>query len=133
MPLQVNEKEKHDQLIGNSSCPMEVSGWSFKHQRIGENDISSVAIHGQDVILIEDIGTPFQTLKPLQGDFCVVARLMQDGERWLEKHQQPGVGLNVGHSMWLEWKHGNLESALTADDFFECYVGQDTGMSPSAI
>jgi len=133
MPLQVNEKEKHDLLAGNSACPMEASGWSFRHQRVGETDISSVAMHGQDVILIEDVGTPFQTLKPLHGDFGVVARLMHDGERWLEKHQQSVVGMNVGHSIWLEWKHGNLETALTADDFFECYLGQDAAMAPSGM
>jgi hypothetical protein len=133
MPLRVNEKEKHDLTAGESACPMEVSGWSFRQQRVGNDHVSSVAIHGQDVILIEDIGTPYQTLKPLQGDFGVVSRLMQDGERWLQKHQQPGVGMNTGHSIWLEWKHSDLDAALTADDFFECYLGQDEGMSPSVI
>lgn len=133
MPLQVNEKQKHDLTGGEFACPMEGSGWSFRHQRVGEDHVSSVAMHGQDVILIEDIGTPYQTLKPLQGDFGVVARLMQDGERWLQKHQQAGVGMNIGHSLWLEWKHGNLEKALTADDFFECHLGQDASPAPSVI
>jgi hypothetical protein len=58
---------------------------------------------------------------------------MQDGERWLEKHKQPNVGMNIGHSIWLDWKQVSLESALTADDFFECHLGQDASLAPSVI
>lgn len=109
---------------------METSGWSFRQQHIGEDAVTSIAILGQDVILIEDIGTPYQTLKPVTGDFGVVAKLMHDGERWLEKHRQSEAGLNTGHSIWIEWKHACLKAVMNIEEFFEAHSGDEVSPSP---
>lgn len=133
MPQQVNKKENSENLSGKSPCPMDAAGWNFTLQTIGEDTIASICANGQALILIDNIGTAYQTLKPLNGDFGVISRFMHDGERWLKNQGQPGVGMNVGHSIWLEWKQKTLENNVTPDEFFEAYLGQELALSPSVM
>jgi hypothetical protein len=133
MSLQVNETKNNENSGRNRSCPMDAAGWNLSRLKIGEDTISSVRINGQDLILIEDVGTAHQTLKPLSGDFSVVSKFMHDGEQWLEKHGQPGVGMNIGHSLWLEWRQRNLDHNVELDEFFETYLGQEPCLTPSVM
>lgn len=129
MPVAVNQTTKETSTGSQYACFMNDSGWAFRPHKTRDTSLGAISRYGVDVILVEDMSSGMQSLKPITGDYGVIASLMCDADQWLLSHDQPAGGLNSGHDRWLEWQLACLENQMTPLEFFETTAAETVSLS----
>lgn len=126
--LKKQEENSKSAQAGNAEG-FSIDDWSLKI-REGNATHGTIALDGEDVIIVEDIGNPLIKLKPINGDFSIIQYFTVCASGWMTSLKSSEGEVFDAAEIWLQFKAFKEKIGVTATDFLDQMMPDTDGYAP---
>jgi hypothetical protein len=124
------EREKTGQSARNAtSADFSISDWSLKI-REGKEDRGTLALDGEDLIIVEDIGNAQIKMKPINGDFSTIQYFTACASNWLASLKRSDGEIFDAAEIWLQFKAFKERLGISATEFLDQLLPEANTYTP---
>jgi hypothetical protein len=119
------QKQEKNSQFAQAAEAYSINDWSLKI-REGNGRHGTIALDGEDVIIVEDIGNPLVKMKPIHGDFSIIQYFTACATGWMASLKRSDGEIFDAAEIWLQFKAFKEKLGVTATDFLDQML-PDTG------
>ncbi len=126
------EENTQQPALNDGDDGFSINDWSLKI-REGNADRGMLALDGEDMIIVENIGQPLVKLKPINGDFSVIQYFTACASGWLASLKRSEAEILDAAETWLHFKAFKEKLGINASEFLDNLLPEDEAYSPGGF